>query len=291
MARAPALITAPHATGGALAGAVRPAESRRVAARAGAGSELVSEGMRVKVEFKLTNDEDGTEMDSSEGKEPLEFICAEGEVFPGLDAGVVGMTVGETKKISLAGDAGFGERDEEKTAEVPLDKMPEGATEGGQLEVQGPRGPMMAYVKSIGETTALLDFNHPLAGQPLSMTVTLVSCEEVPENERLVVETVSAGDGKTYPKPGDSLTMHYTGTLAASGKVFDSSRERGDPFQFQVGVGQVIRGWDEGVPKMSLGERAMIKIPAAMGYGDRGAGDAIPPNADLVFDVELLKIN
>eukprot|EP01063_Lacrimia_lanifica_P007118 TRINITY_DN144_c0_g2_i1.p2 TRINITY_DN144_c0_g2~~TRINITY_DN144_c0_g2_i1.p2 ORF type:complete len:118 (+),score=54.62 TRINITY_DN144_c0_g2_i1:40-393(+) len=102
---------------------------------------------------------------------------------------------------------------------------------------------------------------------------------------------ITAGDNATFPKAGDRLTMHYTGTLASNGNKFDSSVDRGQPFQFQIGVGQVIKGWDEGVIQMSLGEKATLHITSDFGYGARGAGGVIPPNADLNFDVELLAIN
>lgn len=101
---------------------------------------------------------------------------------------------------------------------------------------------------------------------------------------------IKEGDGNTFPKAGDTLTMHYTGTLASDGTKFDSSRDKGRPFQFVIGIGQVIQGWDEGVMQMSLGERATLSISSDYGYGARGAGNVIPPNADLNFDVELLKI-
>jgi len=103
-------------------------------------------------------------------------------------------------------------------------------------------------------------------------------------------ETLVPGDGKTYPKPNTKLTMHYIGTLASNGSKFDASRDRGRPFSFTIGVGQVIRGWDEGVMQMSLGEKAILKITSDYGYGARGAGGVIPPNADLNFEVELLAI-
>jgi FK506-binding protein 1 len=85
--------------------------------------------------------------------------------------------------------------------------------------------------------------------------------------------------------------MHYHGTLASNGAKFDASRDRGKPFQFTIGIGQVIRGWDDGVVQMSLGEKAMLRISSDYGYGSKGAGGVIPPNADLNFEVELLGIN
>ena len=86
-------------------------------------------------------------------------------------------------------------------------------------------------------------------------------------------------------------TFCNSGTLASNGAKFDSSIDKGRPFQFKIGIGQVIRGWDEGVAQMSLGEKAILKISSDYGYGARGAGGVIPPDADLNFEVELLKIN
>ncbi|KAF8924814.1 hypothetical protein EDD21DRAFT_420806 [Dissophora ornata] len=102
--------------------------------------------------------------------------------------------------------------------------------------------------------------------------------------------TLSPGDGQNFPKAGDTVTIHYVGTLR-NGTKFDSSRDRNDAFVTKIGVGRVIKGWDEGVPQLSLGEKAVLDITPDYGYGARGYPPVIPANADLIFEVELLKIN
>jgi peptidylprolyl isomerase len=101
---------------------------------------------------------------------------------------------------------------------------------------------------------------------------------------------VMAPGSDAHPTPGQVANVHYTGWLKDGGKKFDSSRDRGSEFSFPVGRGRVIKGWDEGVAMMGVGERRLVEIPADIAYGDRGAGGVIPPGATLLFDVELLSL-
>eukprot|EP00930_Biecheleria_cincta_P054924 TRINITY_DN41303_c0_g1_i1.p1 TRINITY_DN41303_c0_g1~~TRINITY_DN41303_c0_g1_i1.p1 ORF type:complete len:112 (-),score=10.75 TRINITY_DN41303_c0_g1_i1:102-437(-) len=102
------------------------------------------------------------------------------------------------------------------------------------------------------------------------------------------VETLEPGDGKTFPNLGNKVTIHYLARIASTGQLFDSSRERGIPLRFQMGVGQVIKGIEVGVGKMSLGEKAILTIPSDYAYGPMGAGGSIPGNTDLTFEIELI---
>ena len=105
----------------------------------------------------------------------------------------------------------------------------------------------------------------------------------------LIYEDLAVGDGKTA-RTGSDVLVHYTGWLT-DGTKFDSSLDRGDPFGFPLGQGQVISGWDEGVEGMRVGGKRKLTIPPALGYGAYGAGGVIPPNATLVFEVELLAVD
>ena len=107
--------------------------------------------------------------------------------------------------------------------------------------------------------------------------------------EGLMAEIITQGDG-TVSKTGDNVSVHYTGWLV-DGTKFDSSVDRGIPFTFTIGAGDVISGWEQGVVGMKVGEKRKLTIAPELAYGDRGAGNVIPPNATLVFEIELLSIN
>lgn len=134
-------------------------------------------------------------------------------------------------------------------------------------------------------TNALVSSHTPTKGH--SMTTSELTFTETPSGLQYA-DTVE-GTGETA-KAGHQAEVHYTGTLYPNGKKFDSSLDRGDTFTFALGRGQVIAGWDEGVAGMKVGGKRTLIIPAELGYGSRGAGASIPPNATLQFEVELISV-
>jgi len=123
----------------------------------------------------------------------------------------------------------------------------------------------------------------------LAASVSLVLANEEIRPSGLKIEHVSRPDAcEKTAESGNQLSMHYTGTLLSDGTKFDSSVDRNEAFKFQLGVGQVIKGWDEGIVGMCVGEKRKLTVPPELAYGDQGAGDVIPGGATLVFDIELL---
>merc|ERR1712117_116117 len=147
--------------------------------------------------------------------------------------------------------------------------------------------------RSDWDSVKLAPFNFSLINCKMKSWLALFACvgfalsEPELKDSGLKVEYISKPDTcDRVARNGDMLSMHYTGTLE-DGKKFDSSYDRSEPFKFQIGVGQVIKGWEEGVLGMCVGEKRRLIVPPELGYGDQGAGDIIPGGATLFFDVAL----
>lgn len=203
----------------------------------------------------LTN---GVVFDSSAGRQPIQFPLGQGQVIPGWDEGIALMKKGGKAKLTIPPELAYGS-----------------AGAGGVIP---PNATLLFDVE-------LVDIRK---GAPAAATV-VDAADYITTTSGLKYYDFVIGDGAA-PTSGRPVVVHYTGWLLEGGK-FDSSLDRGDPFTFNIGAGQVIRGWDEGVMSMKVGGKRQLVIPPELGYGSRGAGGGIiPPNATLVFEVELLEV-
>ena len=203
----------------------------------------------------LTN---GVVFDSSYGRgQPIQFPLGQGRVIAGWDEGIGLMKTGGKARLIIPPALGYGAQ---------------GA--GGVIP---PNATLVFDVELVGIQ----------AGSAAAPTV-VDAADYITTTSGMKYHDFVVGSGAT-PTSGQQVLVHYTGWLL-NGAKFDSSLDRGEPFAFNIGVGQVIPGWDEGVMSMRVGGKRQLVIPAALGYGARGAGGVIPPNATLVFEVELLEV-
>ena len=201
---------------------------------------------------------DGKKFDSSRDRgQPIKFKLGEGRVIKGWDEGIALLRVGDKALFTIPPSIGYGDRD--------MGVIPPNSTLQFEVELmEVVEGPKPFDVKGKDTLTTASGLRY------------------------IIVEKAKDA-AAPKAEAGKTVSVHYTGMLL-SGKVFDSSRDRGTPFQFGLGQGQVIKGWDEGIALMHVGDKMRLIIPSELGYGANGAGGVIPPNATLIFDVELMGV-
>lgn len=234
--------------------------------------------------FDVTKpDGKGKQFDTSRTRiAPFSFIVGVGKVIKGWDQGVIGMKVNGKRTLIIPANLAYGERERPN--------IPANSNLIFDIEIINILG------RGDGaQATTLPATSAPLPAATAPMRLNSKASLPMVATELTMIDQV-VGTGKTA-EAGVPVSVHYTGWLydaklpGGKGKKFDSSVDRGQPFVFPLGGKRVIRGWDEGVVGMKVAGKRTLIIPPQYGYGERGAGDAIPPNASLIFDVELIDVN
>ena len=221
----------------------------------GTGS-IAKQGDKVSMRYKgyFVN---GEVFDQNMDKDPLEFKVGMGQVIPGWDEGIALLHVGDKAVLTIPPALGYGE--------MSMGTIPANSTLIFEVE--------------------LIDVKEPIKPWDIKSKDTITTISGL----KYIVVEKSKDPNAIKAEAGKSVSVHYTGFLL-DGKIFDSSIERGTPIAFGLGQGQVIKGWDEGIALMHVGDKLRLIIPSNLGYGERGAGGVIPPNATLLFDVELVSV-
>lgn len=223
----------------------------------GKGAQAVP-GSSVSVHYtgRLAN---GTQFDSSRDRnQPFKFKLGQGQVIKGWDEGIALMKVGDRMMLTIPPQLGYGDRD--------MGTIPPNSTLYFDVE--------------------LLDVSQPARPWDLKKHDTVTTASGL----KYIVVEKSKDPNAPKAEPGKMVSVHYTGFLQDGGKVFDSSVERGEPISFPLGQGQVIKGWDEGIALMHVGDKMRLIIPSDLAYGNQGVGNIIPGRATLCFDVELMDV-
>lgn len=217
-----------------------------------------SAGAKVSVHYTGTLT-DGKKFDSSKDRnQPISFTLGQGQVIKGWDEGIALLQVGDKAIFTIPPTLGYGAN---------------GA--GGVIP---PNATLIFEVE-------LVDVKEPIKPWDVKSTDTITTASGL---QYIIVEKASNTEA-LKAENGKTVDVHYTGFLT-NGKVFDSSIERGEPISFELGQGRVIKGWEEGIALMHVGDKLRLIIPSNLGYGPNGAGGVIPPNATLLFDVELVNV-
>jgi peptidylprolyl isomerase len=216
-------------------------------------------GQKVSVHYKGML-ENGQVFDESYGRgEPITFQIGVGQVIPGWDKGIGQLSKGAKAKLTIPSNLAYGPQERPG--------IPANSTLIFEVEVMD-----------------IQDGPKPIAHESWSTD----GLELKTTQSGLQYYIIEEGNG-AKTEPGKMVSVHYHGMLE-DGTKFDSSFERGEPIEFPLGVGQVIPGWDEGISLLNVGTKAKLVIPSHLAYGERGAGGVIPPNATLVFDVEIVAV-
>ena len=258
------------------------------------GSAVVANGSPILVHYTgwlfdpAKADGKGAQFDTSRTRiAPYSFIVGVGKVIKGWDQGVVGMRIKGKRTLIIPANLAYGERERPG---IPANSNLLFDIEIINIIPTDPSGQATAAATSLPAASTPLPAS---AAAPLRLSAKAPL--PATTNELILIDQV-VGSGKTA-ETGVPVSVHYTGWLydakqpGGKGNKFDSSVDRGQPFAFPLGARRVIRGWDEGVAGMKVKGKRTLIIPPQYGYGERGAGGVIPPNATLIFDVELLDVN